>query len=71
MRSICVGTETTDPELEVILWTPSFETGLETIDAQHQQLVRRVNQLAARFGEGPSAAPSSSHRASCRSAPSP
>lgn len=51
-----MATETTDPELEVILWTPSFETGFETIDAQHQQLVQRLNQLAACFGEDPSAA---------------
>jgi diguanylate cyclase (GGDEF)-like protein/PAS domain S-box-containing protein/hemerythrin-like metal-binding protein len=44
--------ETLAEDFAVIPWNVHFETGLDTIDEQHRQLVGRLNDLAMRLVEG-------------------
>lgn len=37
---------------DIVPWNPSFETGVEVIDQQHQQLVKLLNELAHQYVYG-------------------
>ncbi len=39
--------------MSTILWKESWTLGIDPIDAEHQELVNGINQLASRFSEDP------------------